>query len=374
MEKKKQKRNVEVFKKKYLGKVGGIIEWVVNLSGLILSVVSFVKNEIEIGWKIVLGLVIFNSIFLISISIYETLIYKKSKKIEDKIGNSLKASKSLNDKISFYFKFLIATFDDLTIRMQRSNEKYYSSKDLAEKIQCEYDVKEGSVAENIASLSSNIDDDYKKEMIDLFNRFLSNVTVKLKDTLETYLREKGCSLEVSISVKQFIKKNNTPKTIDDFGVITIFRDAETYSKNKRETKRKIYSINKNTDFLHCLYYPCYLKNNINPNDTTYNNEHEGFSEFYNCTIVVPIRRDYKDMMHFFGYLTCDILNDDLSRNNLLDDKMAEVMSTTANIIGMFYDKIDEYWRYVLNSGFVNIIYKKEEESRIVIYDANEKAE
>ena len=98
-----------------------------------------------------------------------------------------------------------------------------------------------------------------------------------------------------------------------------------------------------------------MKNNITADDKTYDNEHTGFLEYYNCAIVVPIKYEYPDYSHVYGYLACDILNDDFSNNCLLDDKMAEIMEATANIIGAYFDNMDYQWDYVLEDDFLDIV-------------------
>lgn len=369
---KKQKKRWDTFKSKYLGRVAKIAEWIVNIAGLILSIVSFIKNEVELGWKIVLGLIVFNSIFISFVSIYETLLYKRGASIEseiieekDKESRKLQMSQQLSDKLRYYYKYIISTYGVFTTKLYDVNLKHQESKENAQKIEtaCAGTMQDDTKT-SVDYFKENAEEGYKQLMNELFNRFLSNITAKLKEVLDTHLKEKGCMLETSISVKQFKAKTQRPMLPDDYDVFTMFRDSQTYSQRKREVGEALYSISKNTDFLHCLSYPYYLKNNIKSDDVTYNNEHEGFSAYYNCAIVVPIKREYSDTVCYYGYLTCDILNDDLSRNDLLDDKMADVMEATANIMGMYYDEMNCNWIEELNCSFVDIICKKKIKSSL----------
>lgn len=141
----------------------------------------------------------------------------------------------------------------------------------------------------------------------------------------------------------------------DIEIITTFRDSQTYSQGKCEIGEEIYSINKNTDFLYCLTHPYFLKNNIQEDDRTYDNEHKGFLEYYNCAIVVPIKCAYPNSTYIYGYLTCDILNDDFSQQNLLDDKMAEIMEATANIMGIYFDDMDFQFKHLLDIVFLGTL-------------------
>lgn len=67
----------EQFKNRYMGKIPEILSWIFNIAGLVLAILSFINNDTDLGWGVVLSIVIFNSIFLIAITIYETLLYKK---------------------------------------------------------------------------------------------------------------------------------------------------------------------------------------------------------------------------------------------------------------------------------------------------------
>lgn len=361
----------EKFKSRYLGKINNIISWIFNIAGLILAVLSFIKNDTDLGWGIVLTVIIFNSIFLIIISAYETLLYKRGIAIENNIvktkkeeieqlSRQLEASINQSDKLRYYYKYIISTLNKFSTQLLDVNYKLQKSYSDISKMVNEYSGNSSSTDDAfdafIASLKENADNEYQRSMLKEFNHFLSNITNKLKFILDILLQEKGCLLDTSISVKQFSRIVIDTQDINDVGVITTFRDSQTYSQGKREIGEKQYSINRNTDFLYCLSHPYFLKNNIKANDRTYDNEHKGFLDFYNCTIVVPIKCQYPASPHIYGYLTCDILNNDLSKDTLLDDRMAEIMEATANIMGIYFDSMDFQWEYVLENDFLDIIF------------------
>lgn len=353
-----------------MGKVSKILSWFFNIAGLVLAVLSFINNDTDLGWGIVLAIVIFNSLFLIGITIYETLLYKNGAKIEEKITfeknseisrleSELARSNDLADKLRYYYKYIISSLNKFTTRLCEVNSKYTQSKENLQKLIDEYvaDEKNDNVIEKFAKNQKETSEkEYRKSMVKEFNHFLANVTNKLKFILDTSLRGKGYSLETSISVKQFSRIVVDPQDVSDVSVITTFRDNQTYSQGKREIGSIQYSINKNTDFIYCLSHPYFLKNNIRQDDKTYDNEHKGFLEYYNCTIVVPITYEYPDYTHIYGYLTCDILNEDSSKDNILDDKMAEIMETTANVIGTYFDSMDFQWEYIFEDDFLDIVY------------------
>lgn len=361
----------EEIKSKYLGKIANIISWVISIAGLVVSIVSFIKNDTDLGWGVTLAIVIFNSIFLIIISIYETLLYKRGTTIEKEIkaekgreiahlNQQLFSSIDLSAKLRYYFKYIIYTLNKFSTRLLAANSKYAQAKSNIEKIVEDYGNAGSGNDEKfdvlIKSMIDSAERDYRKSMLEEFNLFLGNISSKLKEVLDASLRNKDCPLETSISIKQFSRIVIDPDDVSDVVVITTFRDSQTYSQGKREVGTEKFSINKNTDFIYCLTHPYFLKNNITLTDKTYDNEHTGFLEFYNCAIVVPIKCEYPDYSHVFGYLTCDILNPDPARENLLDEKMAEIMEATARIIGDYFDSMDFQWEYSLESDFLDIVY------------------
>lgn len=359
------------FKNKYLGIISKIFSWIFNIAGVVLAIVSFVKNDFELGWIVVLSIVILNSVFLMVVAIYETLLYKKGAAIEEKITNeknneisklteSLNRSNGLVNKLRYYYKYVFSTLNKFTTQLCAVNSKYTCLKADVQKMVDEY-ANSGNANDEIiekfaVNLRENFEKDYRQAMFKEFNHFLSNVTNKLKYILDACLYEKGIELETSISVKQFSRIVVDPLDVNDVSVITTFRDNQTYSQGKREIGSIPYTISKNTDFVYCLSHPYFLKNNIKQDDRTYDNEHEGFLEYYNCTIVVPITYDYPDYTHIYGYLTCDVLNEDLSKDDVLDDKMAEIMEATGNIIGTYFDSMDFQWEYIFEDDFLDIVY------------------
>lgn len=316
------------FKTKYLGKISKIFSWLFNIISLILAILSFVYPDYNLNWAVILFIIIFNSSFLIIVSIYETLLYKRGAKIEEeilqeksdeieKLNNSLSFKEELLDKTIYYHKNIVEKLNEFNTQLYAINSKWAEfRKDMTDYVKkCDSDFgANGEATDNyLDKLKKSEEIKYRNLMLKEFNDFLSEITNKLKYILDFYLNKKGCSLETSISVKQFSRIVTDTRDINDVTVITTYRDNQTYSQDKREVGKVQYTILNNTDFLHCLKSPYFLKNNISSEDKTYNNEHEGFLEYYNCTIVVPIKYDYPDCSHFYGYLACDIHNDDFSK-------------------------------------------------------------
>lgn len=353
----------ETIKKKYLGRIGKAVSWLFNIASLVLAAVSlFNNNGTDLNWRILLAIIIFNSIFLIIISVYESLIFRRGSAIENRLSDQLRLSNNQADKLRYYYKYIIATLNKFSTQLLAVYYKLQQAYDDINAMESEYNALEESHTVTIQNLLERSEatalEEYISSTEKQFDHFLSNITSRLKQILDISLHQKGCSLETSISVKQFNRIVTDPHDISDVMVITSFRNNESYSQGKREIGERQYHIDKNTDFLFCLSKPYFLKNNIKANDKSYENEHEDFLSYYNCTIVVPIKCAYPNSDHIFGYLACDILNQDFSQDDLLDDKMAEIMQATANIMGLYFDDIDYQWSYVLNDDFLRLICKR----------------
>lgn len=357
----------EKFKKRYLGKIGSILSWVFNIAGLFLAVLSFIKNDTDLGWAVVLTIIIFNSILIMAIAIYETHIYKKG----DQIAKSFEAKFSqLSQKLDicieqrgqlrYYYDYIIMTCNKFSTQLLAVNYKLQESiSNISEISQSKLDgclMTSDINNDYFLRLQDNAIKEYRHSMLKEFNHFLGNITAKLTYMLDMLLREKECYLNTSISVKQFNYMLTDVENINHIKIITTFRDHKTYSQKKREIGKAEYTINGNSDFQYCISHPYFLKNNIKRGDKTYSNEHEGFLEFYNCTIVAAIKCQYPMSQHIYGYLTCDILNKDYTKDNLLDDEMAELLATTATLMGIYFDNMDYQWSSFLETDFLNDIY------------------
>lgn len=114
-------KNWENFKTKHLGKISKFASWAISIAGLVFAILSFFKQT-DLGGIIILSLIVLNSIFLILVSIYETILYRRGSAIEEKVYNeknqeiieletSLKLSKDLSDKLRYYYKYIISTLN-----------------------------------------------------------------------------------------------------------------------------------------------------------------------------------------------------------------------------------------------------------------------
>ncbi len=365
-----------------LGKITKIFLNIINIAAFILSIFSLTKND-EPNWKIVAAIIIFDCVFLIVSSIYETVLFNHCKKYKENIEienniiidekgkkileltNQLSdISKNLNSQIEYekhlryYYNFIVSLLNDFSTRLYGVNTKLIDSIKKHEELNNILNQNIEGAKEFADSVIRDANSEYNDAMISIYKRFLSNLFKSLKTIMDQFLENKGLDLKSSISVKQFNSKVTNPNNISNIKILTTFRDNQTYSQTNREIGGKEFKINKNSDFTYCLTNPYFLKNNISKHDKTYDNEHKEFSEYYNCAIVAPIFCKYpNNITYIYGYLTCDVLNEDLKNDNIFDEQSAEILVTTANIIGIFFDNLDYLWNSVYPNDFLDIIYK-----------------
>jgi len=350
-------RKFEDIKKRKMEIVREIFSWIFNLAGLVLAVVSLRKNS-NIEWYIVLGIVIFNSILLMGASIYVYAIDRRSKDVEggenerlkmemERLFKELQMGKMMSRKLRFYFKEVIAMLNDFTVRLLAINYKYSEDVKLAREIEDE------TIREKFEKIAC---ENYWQAMSAEYDRFLGNITSRLKDILDIELQERGFVLGTAIAIKQFSRIVTERKNLDGVEILTTFRDKKTYSSDEREIGQKRHTLVSNPAFTKCIKSRTsyYLRNNIEKIDSEYESE----SRPYNCTIVVPICCEYPKQSHMYGYLGCDVQNDDANRKDVFDKEMVEVAAATANIIGLYFDNVDFQWSQVLHQDFLAVIFER----------------
>lgn len=366
-------------KSKRFGIIEKVFSWLISAASLIISIVSLVHSEGDLGWIVVLGIIVFQNIFIAFVSAFETLVYKKCKEIENKtmvkydtkynelvnknqeVKQTLTIRQNREDELRYFYKNIVMILNKSSSRLLEIS--YNFTKSCTFGSDSTDDIRDSNPNEHLKNLMSGAKDIYQKDTMTAFDDFLLNMTNTLKTVLDLYLEEKGVLVGSSISVKQFNRIMADPQNHNDIRIITTYRDNQTYIRGKRETNKEIYCIDKNSDFLYCLSNPYFLKNNMTENDNTYDNEHKGYLDFYNCTIVAPIKCEYPECTHIYGYLTCDILNDNFSIKDPLDDRMATIIETVANVIGLYFDDIDYQWSLNCGDDFLESIFKLKTQSQ-----------
>lgn len=213
-----------------------------------------------------------------------------------------------------------------------------------------------SKVENDNIIRSEIEKSYQEFAVglyDLYNRYSSHLLNYIIVMLETYLRYKGISQELSSTIKLFNKPLFRDKPLEDIVVYTAFRDKKTYDKNEREIGTESYTIKGNVDFVRCLQKDHYIMNNEKKDSESYFNEHIDFDAYYNCAVVVPLRIKQVDNSYkFLGYLCCDCLNSQESID-IFDKEMAQLLFSMAQQYAMFLETIDSNWLDRIMDGQAN---------------------
>lgn len=207
---------------------------------------------------------------------------------------------------------------------------------------------------------------YAIQLYEVFNRYCRDATDEAVKLQNAYLDLKRIPLNVSVTVKLMDHPYHPGvDNVDEIKVYTAFRDHEAYSDHQREIGEILYSISGNTAFISCLRKDYFIINNTISGQDSYNNEHRRYDEFYNCAICVPIRLKRADGRDkFFGYFSCDCLNNDGMITEVFDRSAAQYMFAFAQNIATFLETLDANWidRYQglvgVSPGILEMLFKR----------------
>lgn len=195
---------------------------------------------------------------------------------------------------------------------------------------------------------------FSKELFNLFNRYCRNMTDIAYGQMRAYLSIKGVDQDISMAVELLEEPYDPHRDrIEDLKVYTAFRDYKTYTKFRdtpnnvktREIGKIKYLVKENTDFVQCLSEDeCYFVNNAMENDHSIKYQAQrGFIDFYNCSMVVPIRiRNSEGGDLFFGFLCCDCKNDNRDVE-VFDITSAQFLFMCAQNLGTFLETLNSNW-------------------------------
>lgn len=135
-------------------------------------------------------------------------------------------------------------------------------------------------------------------------------------------------------------------------------------KHEREIGDRIYSIDGNVDFVHCLIKDQFIMNNASKDSESYMNEHIDFDTYYNCAIVVAIKSKLADGSYkFLGYLCCDCLNKNAGIE-IFDMQSAQILFALAQQYATFLETLAVNWESRveeindISQEFLQMIYSK----------------
>ncbi len=342
------------------------LSWIIAIGGLITSIIGLTKGSAFTA-GVVYVIIIIDSIILIALGIYATIsFYKNRSEIEEKENELLNEKYNLEQLSSKYSEqtkayLSLGTNCNYVIKtlhrfLNRLYDLTYQSLDGTDAINDEekdmaaHGYEKCEIEKKTIIMAKEKDDKISSQLFDDYKRFLSNILNKTQDNIEKYLRVKGYDLEVSVTVKQLIEPSLQSSEKDFISipyVYTAFRDSRTWTKKvRKEVAQKKYTIDKNSDFIHCLSQGFYIFNNKTNESRDYCNENTEFDKYYNCgatTLICSVKENSEK--YIYGFLACDVLNTSGDNDEIIDNVIAGFLEFTAYAIAVYFDNIDFNWEF-----------------------------
>lgn len=210
---------------------------ILNILSFVLALISVTKKG-ELSWYVISSIIVFNSLFLIGSSIFLVVNYLRYKSL---------TKFEVDELLVDFFNYINNSFNRFSSRIYKINEDYLTELESA-----------GENQDKIDKLNS----DYYNKFKDDVQRFFANVLNHSKATLEKYLKCRGFDLSVSLTIKQLNRVIKSDDELTGIKVFSVFRDFQTHEKQEREIGKKEYTINGNSDFIHCIKQNYYLHNDL----------------------------------------------------------------------------------------------------------------
>lgn len=346
--------------KRYYKVISSSLAFIVNTIGLVLSFFGAFGSPNESNEKqFTIIILICAEVFLVLSVIYSTITMVKSyydKETVDAKEIELAVCRESNATIFENYKRNITDYKDFKNRLHNIVEKHCKVLEQHEslnKLTIGTDVEE-EVLNHIAAVNKLDMTNLKDTLIEQYNRFMIKTLDSLRDNIEEYLITKGCRKTVSVAVKQLHEPVKYSK-IDQYksvnNIYTAFRDSRTYfSKTRNETWQKQFSISKNSDFMLSIEKDYYIFNFMNKtymDNGLYLNENQNFYENYNSGVTCTIYSCIGEERILYGFLACDSLltpkSRALSGKAVYDYNVANMLMTTAHIIGLYLQDFLDVW-------------------------------
>lgn len=349
--------------KRNLNTIKNYFSWFIAILGLIFSIIGLVQGD-SMEATVVYIIVIINSIVLIGLGVYLVVSYfynqARSEEQENKILSLSKEKDSEKEKSDLIYKAYVVHTEDglyLTTSLRDFLQRLYSLTEKCfveienikseEKQMREHMYSDDEIEEKIIALGKEKNRNICANLYDSYKRFLSNILTKTQSQIESYLRSRGYDLEVSLTLKMLIdpvQKQDLCENVPN--VYTAFRDSRTWNKRiRKEVAEKLFTIEKNTDFIHCITHGTYIFNNKSGDNRDYFNENTEFYKFYNSGITALISSENKNNENdiIYGFLACDILNDKYPGKEIMDNNIAMMLRNTSCLLSIYFDNIEYNW-------------------------------
>ena len=267
--------------------------------------------------------------------------------------------------ISFAVKSNNIHSNDILVKIPEEAEEQYALLEKMEEIQKGTPQSEELVS-SLQEEAVRSAQKYAQQLFEIFNRYCRDATDEALKLQNAYLELRRISARVSITIKLLDKPFHQGKdNPDDSIVYTAFRDNAVYNEHEREIGQTKYTISGNTAFVTCLRKESFRINNVSAKDESYSNEHRNFDEFYNCSIVVPIKLKRADGGEkLFGFFCCDCKNDNPQVTEAMDKCAAQYLYAFAQNMATFLETLDANWidRYQdfenVSGGILEMLIKK----------------
>ena len=337
---------------KILSAIKIFFTWFIAISSLVLSILALC-GATEFNNTIVYIIVVINSVVLVllGVAILAQFIITDSGSLA--IANMkllMKQQKSTIKNLSDNYSFLTGVLCDFSHRLTEINDNYLNqlytlNQDEKEMLNNGYPKNE--LEKLLVKRKLEYDIEYGKKMIEQYDRFLSHITFRTQDMIESYLKSKDVDLKVSIAIKQFknaIPYNNTTVFNSPYAY-TSYRDSRTWKEGSRnEIGNYLYTISRNTDFMKCFQTGICICNNKTTDDLDFDKESKYFLDFYNSGVTALISMKLKEGYDCYGFITCD-LNNTKYKFQVIDDSVSKILSNAATIVAYYFENMSYNWRY-----------------------------
>ncbi len=346
-----------------------ISDWFSVILCIISAAITFFTSNLEIENKTILCAFAFAAQFLVIIAwlfVFTNII--KTKNIINKkdiiINGCIKEKELIGNQlnvISASIKSNSMHNNEALLKISQAGNKQYSIIDGLKKIS----DNGKNHPEQVEMQLKNNAEDYKHALFNVYNRYCRDTLDEIVKFQKACLLTRNIDIKISVTIKLFVKPYSPKEDNDEnICIYTSFRDNETYTSRIREIGDKIYTIRRNSDFVQCLSEDSFIKNNINKSEGNYINEDQSFLDYYNCTVVVPIRQKRIDNEYIYlGYLCCDCLNNN-PNIKVFDTINANYLFATAQNIATFLETLNSNWkdRFEIidheEQHILEILYKK----------------
>lgn len=349
--------------KKVINWVEKYLSWIIAVGGLGLSAYGLLGGN-QFTNIVVYLMIVLDTLILLGLGIYigvsclrNNKMNEESKRKEEQQKREIESLEVEIEKQKKAFLILESNDNYIIRTLHKFLERLYGLTDEVfdeiENIKNEenemknHNYTDEEIENKIVALTKEKNEKFSAVMYDDYKRFLSNILSKTQESIEIYLQTKGYEFEVSVTIKQFIKPcdlNGNKDYITKPYVYTAFRDSRTWGRKIRnEVAEKLYIVEKNSDFIHCMSQGYFIFNNKSISSRDYCNENTEFDKHYNCGVTTLIASPKGKKKIGYGFLACDVLNKKHLNEEIMDSTVAQILDTTSDVIVTYFDNIDFNW-------------------------------